>query len=211
LNIYAVLSDGSQSETQAYYRRDEDRLKKLQRGLARKKKGSKNRAKWKRKVGRAHARVANLRRDHMHKFTRQVADRFEIVCVEDLCLKGLTQTRLGKSFHDAGIGRMMKTLEYKIEDKGGYFQAVDRFFPSTKRCHMCGYINNDLTLADREWTCPQCGARHQRDLNSAINLEMEGVRLLAGSGFIGVTTVELAASTLKPASMQVAGCETVRK
>ena len=210
LKTYAVLSDGEQSETQAYYRQSEDRLKRLQRGLARKKKGSKNRARWKRKIARAHARVANLRHDHMHKFTRQVVNKFDIICVEDLSLKGLTQTRLAKSFHDAGIGTMMKVLEHKVKEKGGYFQPVDRFFPSTKRCHACGYINNELTLSDREWICPQCGTDHQRDLNSAINLELEGVSLLAGSGSIGATTVEFAANTLKAISKQVVDCEAVR-
>jgi putative transposase len=146
----------------------------------------------------------------MHKFTRKVVNNFDIVCVEDLNLKGLTQTRLAKSFHDAGIGAMMKTLEYKAKEKGGHFQPVGRLFPSTKRCHVCGYINCDLTLSDREWICPQCDAHHHRDLNSAINLELEGVSLLAGSGSIGATTVEFATATLKAISKQVVDCEAVR-
>src|SRR5262249_21712764 len=101
-------------------------------------------------------------------------------------------------------------LEYKALSSGRYVRKVDRYFPSSKRCYACGYVNLDLALSDREWMCRQCGIRHQRDLTAAINLELEGIRLLAGSGFIGVTTVELAASTLKLASGQVAGCEAVR-
>jgi len=80
-------------------------------------------------------------------------------------------------------------------------------FASSKRCHVCGYIKEDLELSDREWKCPNCGAEHDRDENGAINIEMEGVRLLAGSGYIGVTPVEFAASALKIASTKVADCE----
>jgi putative transposase len=121
------------------------------------------------------------------------------VCVEDLCLKGWI-TLAGKSTHDAGIGAAINQLEYKAKESGGILQKVGRFFPSSKRCHVCGYINGNLQWSDREWKCPNCGAEHDRDENGAINIEMEGVSLLAGSGYIGVTPVEFAASALKFAS-----------
>src|SRR6266498_4039629 len=91
----------------------------------------------------------------------------------------------------------------RIQDKRGWgdIAEVGRFFSSSKRCHACGYIKNDLQLSDRVWKCPDCGAEHDRDENGAINIEMEGVSLLAGSGYIGVTPVEFAASALKIASM----------
>jgi putative transposase len=200
LSRFATLSNGEKSETQAHYRRAEDKLKRLQRGLARKKKGSNNRKKWKLKIGRAHERVSNLRNDFLHKFTSKVAKSFSIVCVEDLCLKGWVQLA-GKSTHDAGVGRAINQLEYKTKEAGGILQKVGRFFPSSKRCHVCGYIKGDLQLSDRAWKCPDCGAEHERDENGAINIEIEGVRLLAGSGYIGVTPVEFAASALKFASM----------
>ena len=200
LSTFATLSNGDRSETQAHYRQAEGKLKRLQRGLARKKKGSNNRKKWKLKIARAHERVSNLRNDFLHKFTSQVAKSFSIVCVEDLCLKGWVQLA-GKSTHDAGVGQAINQLEYKTREAGGILQKVGRFFSSSKRCHACGYIKNDLQLSERVWKCPDCGAEHDRDENGAINIEMEGVSLLAGSGYIGVTPVEFAASALKIASM----------
>jgi putative transposase len=200
LSTFATLSNGEKSETQAHYRQAEGKLKRFQRGLARKKKGSNNRKKWKLKIARAHGRVSNLRSDFLHKFTSEVTKRFSIVCVEDLCLKGWIGLA-GKSTHDAGVGRAINQLEYKTDEVGGKLQKVGRFFASSKRCHVCGYIKEDLELREREWKCPNCGAEHDRDENGAINIEMEGVSLLAGSGYIGETPVEFAASALKFASM----------
>jgi putative transposase len=129
-----------------------------------------------------------------------VAKAFSIVCVEDLCLKGWIRLA-GKSTHDAGVGQAINQLEYKTREAGGILQKVGRFFSSTKRCHLCEYIKNDLELSDREWKCPGCGVEHDRDDNAAINIEMEGVSLLADSGYIGVTPVEFAASGLKLVSV----------
>jgi len=200
LSTFATLSNGEKSETQAHYRQAAGKLKRFQRGLARKKKGSNNRKKWKLKIARAHERVSNLRSDFLHKFTSDVTKRFSIVCVEDLCLKGWIGLA-GKSTHDAGVGRAINQLEYKTEEVVGKLQKVGRFFASSKRCHVCGYIKEDLKLRVREWKCPNCGAEHDRDENGAINIEMEGVRLLAGRGYIGETPVEFAASALEFASM----------
>src|SRR5207247_851814 len=118
-----------------------------------------------------------------------------IVCVEDLSLAGLCRTRLAKSFHDAGIGEAIRQLEYKQAWRGGILQKVGRFFPSTKRCHVCYQINRGLTLSDRVWVCGGCGSTHDREENAAKNVEMEGLVLLAGSGYLGVTPVEPSAST----------------
>jgi putative transposase len=109
----------------------------------------------------------------------------------------LEQSKAAKSTHDAGIAQAINQIEYKTRQTGGMLQKINRFFSSSKKCHVCGYVNNDLQLSDREWKCPDCGAEHDRGENAAINIEMEGVRLLAGSGYIGVTTVEFAASGLK--------------
>ena len=196
LSTFATLSNGEKSETQAHYRQAEGKLKRLQRGLARKKKGSNNWKKWKLKITRAHERVSNLRSDFLHKFTSEVTRRFSIVCVEDLCLKGWAQLA-GKSAHDAGVGRAINQLEYKAQEVGGKLQKVGRFYASSKRCHECGYIREDLELREREWKCPNCGTEHDRDKNGAINIEMEGVSLLAGSGYIGETPVEFAAAALR--------------
>jgi putative transposase len=208
LSRFATLSNGEVVETQAHLRTSEAKLKRLQRGLSRKQKGSQNRKKWRKRVARFHEQIANQRADFLHKFTMDVSRRFGVVFVEDLNLKGLCRTRLARSFHDAGIGEAVRQLEYKQTGRGGVLQKVDRFFPSSRRCHICLRVNPDLTLGERHWRCAGCGMSHDRDLNAARNLEMEGIALLAGSGYVGVTPVELSASTLmarsesKPAAVK---------
>lgn len=190
LSRLATLSNGEVSENQTYFCRSERKLKMLQRGLARKTKGSTSRAKWTLRVGRLQEQISNQRSDYLHKFTTSIARRFGVVCVEDLNLKGLTQTRLAKSFNDAGIGEAVRQLGYKAS----WLQKVDRFFASSKLCSNCGAKNDLLKLSDREWDCLKCGTRHDRDLNASLNIELEGIRLLAGSGYVGATPVELATS-----------------
>lgn len=181
LKSFATLSDGQVVETQAYLRISEARLKGLQRGLARKKKGSRNRAKWKLKLARMHERVGNQRRDFLHKLTTAVCGEYATVCLEDLNLDGLMKTRLAKSFADASIGEAVRQLEYKTKWFGGRLQKVDQWFASSKLCHLCNWKNLNLKLSEREWDCAQCGAHHDRDGNAARNIELEGKRLLAGS------------------------------
>jgi putative transposase len=195
LHRFATLSSGEVVETQARLRRSAWKLKRLQCGLTRKRKGSRNRKKWQRKVTRFHERVRNQRQDFLHKFTTGLSEKFGVVCVEDLNLKGLCRTRLAKSFHDAGIGEAVAQLEYKQAWSGGVLRKVGRFFPSSKRCHVCFSVNAELKLSDREWRCSVCGTLHDRDLNAAINLEIEGLALLAGNGYLGVTPVEPTAPT----------------
>jgi putative transposase len=208
LSRFATLSDGKVVETQARLRKSEAKLKRLQRALCRKQKGSKNRNKWKQRVTRFHERITNQRADFLHQFTAATTDRFGVICVEDLNLKGLCRTPLAKSFHDAGIGEAVRQLEYKQKWRGGLLVKVDRFFPSSKRCHVCLTIYPGLTLADRHWRCPDCGTFHDREENAAKNIELEGLTLLAGSGYVGETPVELLASTVavrggsKPATVK---------
>ena len=190
LKSFATLSTGEVVKTQSYFRKSENRLRGLQRGLSRKKKGSGNWRKWKQKIARAHERVRCQRQDFLHKFTSDMVSRFGMISIEDLNLKGLSQTRLAKSFHDAGIGEAVRQLTYKTDWTGSLLQKIDRFYPSSKLCHRCGFKNEALTLSDREWTCIQCGAVHDRDKNAAINIKLEGIRLLAGNGYLRVTPCE---------------------
>ena len=210
LKSFATLSNAETVETQAHFRKSEARLKKLQRGLARKKKGSNNRRKWKLKVARMHERISNQRSDFLHKFTTAVCAAFAIICVEDLNLAGLCQTRLSKSFHDAGIGEAIRQFEYKTSWARTMLQKVGRFFASSKLCNVCGVKNEDLKLSDREWDCAGCGAHHERDLNAALNTELEGKRLLAGNGYLGATTVEGKALTQASARVKLCLDEAVR-
>ncbi len=193
-STYATLSNGEVYETQAYFRKSERKLKMLQRSLSRKKKGSSNRNKTRKKIAKLHKHVTNQRKDFTHKTTTEIAKTFEVVCVEDLNLKGMIKWNLAKSVNDAAIGMSVKQLEYKKEKFGGILQKVDRFFPSSKMCHVCKSINKDLQLYDREWTCLNCKTVHNRDYNAAINIETEGLNLLAGTGWVGVTTVEFGTS-----------------
>jgi putative transposase len=146
--------------------------------------------------------VRNRRRDFLHKLTTWVAERFGTVCIEDLGLVALCRTRLAKSFYDAGIGEAMRQLEYKLAWRGGRLVRVDRFFPSSKRCHSCGWLYAGLTLGERDWNCDGCGVRHDRDGNAAMNLLLEGMNLPAGSGYVGVTPVEPTSATAGLALLQ---------
>lgn len=207
LSVFATLSTGEVVETQKHFRQSERTLRLLQRGLSRKQQGSRNYKKWNQRVARCHVRIANQRKDFLHKFTTNMAQRFEVICVEDLSLAGLMQTRLAKSFADGSIGEGVRQLHYKAAYCGGEIRQVHRFFPSSKRCHVCGWINESLTLADRVWSCPQCGITQNRDLNAAVNIELEGMGLPAGSGYVGVTPVELRTTTAGSSLSHVCGDE----
>ncbi|MGC4954882.1 RNA-guided endonuclease InsQ/TnpB family protein [Actinomadura citrea] len=170
---FAVLSDGTKVTAPKFLRRAARKLKRLQQDLSRKQKGSANRAKAVRKVARAHARVADTRRDWQHKLSTAIIRDSQAVYVEDLCVAGLSRTRLAKSVHDAGWAGFTAMLEYKAARYGRTFGRVDRFFPSTRRCSACGRINAKMALNVRAWDCP-CGAAHDRDLNAALNILAAG-------------------------------------
>jgi putative transposase len=125
------------------------------------------------KVARAHARVADTRRDWQHKLSTRIIRDSQAVYVEDLCVVGLGRTRLAKSVHDAGWASFTAMLEYKAARYGRAFGRVDRFFPSTKMCADCGRINDKMPLNVRAWNCP-CGSAHDRDVNAAMNVLAAG-------------------------------------
>ena len=204
LKQFATLSNGMVYETQGYFRQAERKLKLYQKALSRKKMGSKQRVKQKIRVACCHEHVANQRKDFLHKMTTTITNTFAVICVEDLHLNGMAQSKLAKSVHDAGIGEAIRQLTYKAT----VVQKVGRFFPSSKRCFHCRYIYDDLRLSDRIWTCPRCRTIHDRDLNAAKNIELEGIRLLAGTGWVGVTPAELVTSTLRFGAKQATGYET---
>lgn len=186
LSSFATLSDGEVVETQAYFRKSERKLVSLQRGLSRKQKGSKRRDAHKLRIARHNERIANQRKDFLHKFTKGLTSSYKVICIEDLNLSGLCQSWLAKSVSDAGIGDAVKMLEYKSLSIGGILQKVNRFFPSSKMCSFCGWKYKDLRLSDRQWTCPECLTSHHRDVNAAVNIKEEGLRLLAGTGWVGL-------------------------
>lgn len=178
----AVLSDGTEFENQKLLRSELRRLKRLNQELSRRRIGSGRWKRTKKKLARLHKCIANKRLDYCHKMTTQIASAYRIVGMEDLNVAGMLRNhRLALSIADAGFGEIGRQLKYKAECYGGELIKIDRFFPSSKLCRHCGSINDELKLSDREWNC-DCGAVLDRDLNAAINIEMQSLRMVAGVG-----------------------------
>ena len=173
LTHFAVMSDGAKVTAPKFLRRAARKLKRLQQDLSGKQRGSQNRKKAVVKVARAHARVADTRRDWQHKLSTKVVRDNQAIYVEDLCVVGLGRTRLAKFVHDAGWASFTGMLEYKAARYGRTFARVDRFFPSTRMCSDCGRINDKMALNVRSWVCP-CGSHHDRDVNAAKNVKAAG-------------------------------------
>ncbi len=173
LTHFAVLSDGTKVSAPKFLRRAARKLKRLQQDLSRKQRGSQNRKKAVVKVAKAHARVADTRRDWQHKLSTTLIRDNQAVYVEDLCVAGLGRTRLAKSVHDAGWASFTAVVEYKAARYGRTFARVDRWFPSTRMCSDCGRVNDTMALNVRAWACP-CGSHHDRDVNAAINVKAAG-------------------------------------
>jgi putative transposase len=182
LKDLAVFSTGEKIANPQHLRRSERRLAHAQRNLARKQKGSKNREKARMKVARIYAQIADQRSDGLHKLTTRLIRENQTVCVESLAVKNLVRNHsLAKAIHDVGWGKLVRQLEYKAAWYGRTLVKIDRWYPSSQRCHACGYINTTLTLDVRVWTCPNpdCGIRHDRDINAAKNILAVGLTVNA--------------------------------
>lgn len=173
LTSFAVLSDGRVIDNPRLFRRAERKLRKAKQGLSRKQTGSSNRGKARMKVARAHAKVADQRRDFLHKLSTTIVRDNQAVYVEDLCVQGLARTWLAKSVHDAGWATFTRLLEEESARFGRYFAMVDRYSPSSQLCSQCGVINGKMPLSVRSWTCG-CGVTHDRDMNAATNVLAAG-------------------------------------
>ncbi|WP_350246456.1 transposase [Rhodococcus sp. D-6] len=173
LTTFAVLSNGTIIDSPKFFRRAERKLRKAQQDLSRKEKGSRNRAKARLRVARAHARVSDARKDWAHKHSTTIIRENQAMYVEDLCVTGLARTHLAKSVHDAGWATFIRLLEEKAARYGRVVGKVNRFFPSSQTCSTCGRIDGPKPLSVRTWTCP-CGAVHDRDLNAARNILAAG-------------------------------------
>lgn len=174
LTTFAVLSDGKIIESPKFLRQAERRLKKAQQALSRKDKGSNNRVKARIRVAKAHAKVADARKDWAHQQSTAIIRENQAVFVEDLCVSGLARTRLAKSVHDAGWAMFTRMLEEKAARYGRTFVKVDRFYPSSQLCSVCGKKDGPKPLSIREWQCAACGVVHDRDLNAAKNIHAAG-------------------------------------
>ncbi|MER7756222.1 RNA-guided endonuclease TnpB family protein [Kitasatospora sp. NPDC097643] len=174
LATYAVLSDGTVIDNPRFLRKAEKKLKAAQRDLSRKAKGSKNREKARRKVAKAHAKVADTRMDWLHKQTTRIIRETQAVYLEDLNVRGLGRGPLAKSVHDAGWSTFRRLLEEKAARYGRTIGIVHRAFPSSQLCSACGHRDGPKPLAVREWACSACGVLHDRDLNAARNILAAG-------------------------------------
>ncbi len=171
LTQFATFADGSKIAPARHLRKSLKKLKRLQRRLSRKVKGSSNRRKARRKVARLHEYVKNQRQNFLHQLSRKVVNENQVIYLEDLNVKGMMQFRnLGLSVADAGMGEFVRQLKYKAEWSGKKVIQINRFYPSSKRCSVCGKVNKNLSLKDRTWVCDSCGTVHDRDHNAAKNI-----------------------------------------
>ncbi len=178
-----VTSDGKRVNNPRHTARHARKLARAQRQLSRKQKGSNNRAKARHNVARRHAKIADTRLDHLHKLTRQIINENQVICAESLAVKNMVKNRhLAKAISDAGWGELVRQLAYKAAWAGRQFVQIDRWYPSSKRCHGCGFVMESLPLDVRTWDCPDCGIQGiDRDVNAARNILQAGTALLAGT------------------------------
>lgn len=182
----ATLSDGTTYENPKALRHYERLLARAQRQLARKQRGSNRRARAKLRVQRIQKRIADIRANAIHQATTDIVRQYSFVAMEDLNVKGMVKNHcLARVISDAAFGEFRRQIRYKLNWNGGELALVDRWFPSSKLCSMCGCINGDLTLADREWVCPDCRTYHNRDKNAARNILAKGLQTAVGSAVAG--------------------------
>jgi putative transposase len=180
LTSMVVLSTGESVGNPRYFAKDEQKLAKAQRRLAKKKQGSRNRIRARFRVARIHARIADRRRDYQHKLSTRIVCENQVVCVESLAVKNMLKNHaLAKGISDVGWSEFLRQLEYKASWYGRTFVKIDRWYSSSKLCFECGYVLDTLSLDERFWTCPACGCFHDRDCNAAKNVLAEGLSMLA--------------------------------
>ena len=180
LKSFVALSTGEIVGNPKFFAQDEKKLAKAQRRHAKKKKGSKNRDKARKNVARLHARIADRRRDFLHKLSTRLIREHQTICVESLAVKNMVKNeKLSKAISDVGWSEFVFQLEYKAEWYGRTLVKIDRWYPSSKRCFDCGHVLDSLPLDVREWTCPECGVHHDRDINAANNIKAVGLTVFA--------------------------------
>ena len=167
----AITSDGRKFANPRWIHKSEKKLKRLNRELARRQRASKRRERTRLRLARQHAKVANQRKDWLHKITTYLVRNNDVIALEDLNVRGMVKNRnLAKAITNVSFGEFNRQIEYKTQMYGKQIYRVDRFFPSSKTCSVCGCIKDKMPLNVREWTCPDCGAHHDRDINAAQNL-----------------------------------------
>jgi putative transposase len=180
LKDFVITSDGYKYKNNRYTKTYQTKLKKAQQHLSRKKKGSNSYQKQKLKVARIYKKITNSRLNNLHKVSTELIKKYDTIILEDLNIKGMIKNhKLAKHIADASWSNFITLLTYKAEWNDKQIVKIDRFFPSSKTCNCCGYINQNLKLDVREWTCPSCGTKLDRDLNASKNILKEGYKIIS--------------------------------
>ena len=181
LKDFVITSDNKKFKNNRYTKKYAKQLKKAQQHLSRKQKGSNGFEKQKLKVAKIHEKIASCRLDTLHKVSKKLVETYDLISVEDLNVKGMIKNhKLSKHIADASWGNFVTLLQYKCDWYGKELVKVNRFYPSSKTCGDCNWINQELKLSDREWTCKSCGVVHDRDVNASRNILKEGLKIISG-------------------------------
>ena len=176
---FVITSDGEVFENKHFFKKEEKQIKKLQRQLSKKVKGSNNRKKAQIRIAKLFERITNKKNAYIHYVANELLSYFDTIFMEDLNVQGMLKNHhLAKAIQEVGFYKFKETLINKALVNGKQIVFVDRFYPSSKTCSVCGYKKRDLRLSDREWVCPKCGTKHNRDINAAMNILLEGQRML---------------------------------
>ena len=176
---FIVCSDGKTFDNIKIKRNNEKKLVKLNRQLSKKTNGSKNKNKCRKKLAKYHEHLNNIKENYLHQVSNQLINENQVISMENLSVKSMMSNhKLSRSIQELSLNRFKNIMLYKANWYGRYVVEVDRWFPSSKLCNVCGYKNTELTLSDREWICPDCKTNHNRDLNAAINIKKEGLKII---------------------------------
>jgi putative transposase len=181
LITFLTSSDGQDVEAPLFFKENSTKIKKLNRKLSRKKKGSNNRKLARLDLARLHKKVSNQRKDYHFKLAKKLAEEYAVICIEDLNIKAMQQL-WGRKISDLGHSQFVGILKHQCAKTGCKVVEIPRFYPSSKTCSDCGYVNSTLSLSERTWTCPECGVIHDRDKNAAVNIHRVGASTLDGEG-----------------------------
>ena len=177
---FIITSDGEVFDNLHFRKSQSNKIKRLQRQLSRKEKGSNNRNKARIKITKVYKKINDKKQYYLHQVSNTLINENQVICMEDLNVKGMLRNhKLAESIQEMNFGEFKRMLEYKANWYNRRIVFVDRFYPSSKTCHHCGYVNKQLKLSDRQWKCPQCGEIVERDYNAALNILDEGLRIIS--------------------------------
>lgn len=190
LKDFVITSEGEVFDNLHFKKSETKKIKRLQHRLSKKQKGSNNRNKARIRLAKVYKKINDRKQYYLHAVSNSLIDENQVICMEDLNVKGMVKNhKLAESICEMNFGEFRRILEYKANWYNRKIVFVDRFYPSSKTCHNCGYINKELRLSDRQWICPQCGNMVERDYNAALNILDEGLRII-GSSTTEFTLVE---------------------